>query len=159
MFPQFSVFSAILPAEFEWDIAHMPYNSDETRTTRVASAGHSIYSGTQNVEGAWAWLRRGESKAAFEHLAANGLSGPAYKAVAESPAYLAPDAPPQSKQIFLDALNYGRPEPVAGDWIGVHREITTALEGVYGISARDPQAALDEIADLVNELIATEPTV
>ncbi len=157
MFPQFSVFSAILPAEFEWDIAHMPHNPNEVRTTRVASAGHSIYSGTENVEGAWSWLRMVESQRAFEHLAANGLSVPAHQAVAESPAYLAEDAPPQSKQVFLDALNYGRPEPVAGDWIGVHREITTALEGVYGISARDPKAALDEIADLVNELIASEP--
>lgn len=157
MFPQFSVFSAILPAEFEWDIAHMPHNADEQRTTRVASAGHSIYSGTQNAEGSWAWLRHIESQAAFEHLAANGLSVPAHKAVAESPAYLGEDTPPASKQVFLDALNYGRPEPVAGDWIGVHREITTALEGVYGVSQRDPQAALDEIADLVNELIAAEP--
>jgi hypothetical protein len=102
-------------------------------------------------------LRYIESQAAFEHLAANGLSVPAHKAVAESPAYLSPDAPPASKQVFLDALNYGRPEPVAGDWIGVHREITTALEGVYGVSAGDPQAALDGIADLVNELIAAEP--
>lgn len=159
MFPQFSVFSAILPAEFEWDIAHMPHNADEARTTRVASAGHSIYSGTQNVEGSWAWLRMVESQQAFEHLAANGLSVPAHKAVAESPIYLGEDTPPASKQIFLDALNYGRPEPVAGDWIGVHREITTALEGVYGVSQRDPQAALDEIADLVNELIASEPQV
>jgi multiple sugar transport system substrate-binding protein len=159
MFPQFSVFSAILPAEFEWDIAHMPHNADEQRTTRVASAGHSIYSGTENVEGAWAWLRLIESQSAFEHLAANGLSVPAHKAVAESPAYLGEGTPPASKQVFLDALNYGRPEPVAGDWIGVHREITTALEGVYGISKRNPQEALDEIADLVNELIAAEPEV
>jgi multiple sugar transport system substrate-binding protein len=157
MFPQYSVFSAILPAEFEWDIAHMPYNPDESRTTRVASAGHSIYSGTQNVEAAWSWLRMIESQQAFEHLAANGLSVPAHRAVAESPAYLGEDTPPESKQIFLDALNYGRPEPVAGDWIGVHREITTALEGIYGISARPPQEALDEIADLVNELIEAEP--
>jgi multiple sugar transport system substrate-binding protein len=159
MFPQFSVFSAILPAEFEWDIAHMPHNADEARTTRVASAGHSIYSGTENVEGAWAWLRMVSSQTAFEHLAANGLSVPAHRAVAESPLYLGEDTPPESKQIFLDALNYGQPEPVAGDWIGVHREITTALEGVYGISQRDAQTALDEIADLVNELIAAEPQV
>jgi multiple sugar transport system substrate-binding protein len=157
MFPQFSVFSAILPAEFEWDITHMPHNADELRTTRVASAGHSIYSGTQKVEAAWSWLRMVESREAFEHLAATGLSVPAHQAVAESPAYLSEDQPPEHKQVFLDALNYGRPEPVAGDWIGVHREITTALEGVYGISARDPKAALDEIENLVNELIAAEP--
>lgn len=157
MFPQFSVFSAIMPAEFEWDITHMPHNPDEQRTTRVASAGHSIYSGTQNVEGAWSWLRMVESQAAFEHLAATGLSVPAHMAVAESPAYLGEDTPPEAKHVFLEGLSYGRPEPVAGDWIGVHREITSALEGVFGISARDPQVALDEIADLVNELIATEP--
>lgn len=157
MFPQFSVFTAILPAEFEWDITHMPRNADEVRTTRVASAGHSIYSGTQKVEASWSWLRMVESKEAFEHLAATGLSVPAHREVAESPAYLSEDQPPHSKHVFLEGLNYGRPEPVAGDWIGVHREITTALEGVYGISARDPKAALDEIADLVNELIAAEP--
>lgn len=159
MFPQFSVFTAILPAEFEWDIAHMPHNADEQRTTRVASAGHSIYSGTEKVDAAWSWLRMIESQEAFEHLAATGLSVPAHRAVAESPAYLGEGTPPASKQVFLDALNYGRPEPVAGDWIGVHREITTALEGVYGLSARDPKEALDEIAPLVNELIAAEPTV
>jgi multiple sugar transport system substrate-binding protein len=157
MFPQYCVFSNILAAEFEWDITHVPHNADEQRTTRVASAGHSIYSGTQNVEGAWAWLRHIESQAAFEHLAANGLSVPAHKAVAESPAYLGEDTPPASKQVFLDALNYGRPEPVAGDWIGVHREIVTALEGVYGVSQRPAQEAFDGIVDLVNELIAAEP--
>ena len=36
MFPQYSVFSNVLAAEFEWDIAHMPHNADEQRTTRVA---------------------------------------------------------------------------------------------------------------------------
>jgi hypothetical protein len=159
MFPQFSVFTAILPAEFEWDIAPMPHNADETRVTRMASAGHSIYSGTEKVDAAWSWLRMVESKAAFEHLAATGLSVPAHREVAESPVAMNPDQPPASKQIYLDALNnYGRPEPVAGDWIGVHREITTALEAVYGVSKADPKTALDGIADLVNELIAAEPT-
>ena len=100
-----------------------------------------------------------ESKAAFEHLAATGLSVPAHIEVANSPVAMNPDQPPASKQVYLDALTYGRPEPVAGDWIGVHREITTALEGIYGVSARDPKEALDEIAPLINELIATEPSV
>jgi multiple sugar transport system substrate-binding protein len=158
MFPQFSVFTAILPAEFEFDIAPMPHNADEAMTTRVASAGHSIYSGTEKVEAAWSWLRMIESEAAFTHLAETGLSVPAHMAVAEGPAHLSEEQPPASKQVFLEGLTYGRPEPVAGDWIGVHREITTALEGVYGVSARDPKAALDEIADRVNELIAAEPT-
>lgn len=158
MFPQYSVFSALQPAEFEWDIAHMPVNPDETLTTRVASAGHSIYSGTEQVDAAWAWLRMVESEEAFTHLAETGMSVPAHIAVAESPVHLDPELPPASKQVFLDALNYGRPEPVAGDWIAVHGEIRTALEGVYGINLRDAQEALSGIADRVNELIASEPS-
>ena len=158
MFPQHSVFTSILPAEFEFDIAPMPNNSDEALTTRVASAGHSIYSGTEKVEAAWSWLRMVESEQAFTHLAETGLSVPAHRAVAEGPAHLDPELPPASKHIVLEGLNYGRPEPVAGDWIGVHREITTALEGVYGVSATDPKTALDGIVDLVNDLIASEPT-
>ena len=48
MFPQFSVFSNVMSSEFEWDIAHFPVDADDIRTTRVASAGHSLYSGTEN---------------------------------------------------------------------------------------------------------------
>ena len=71
---------------------------------------------------------------------------------------LDPNKPPKSKNVILEALEYARPEPVSGDWIGVHREITSALEGVYGGSKRDPKEALDEIAGRVNELIVREPT-
>ena len=58
---------------------------------------------------------------------------------------------------MLDAFDYGRPEPVAGDWIGVHREIQPALDSIYGIEKADPKATLDAIADRVNELIAFVP--
>ena len=78
--------------------------------------------------------------------------------MAESDVHFDPNKPPKSKSVILEALGYGRPEPVAGDWIGVHREITSALEGVYGVSKRPPKEALDEIAARVNELIATEPS-
>lgn len=155
MFPQFSVFEGILSAEFEWDIAHMPLNADDTRTTRVASAGHSVYSGTEVPEAAWKFIAHLESEAAFRHYVDTGLSLPSLKVVAES--FVDPTKPPAHAQIMLDAFDYGRPEPVAGDWIGVHREIQPALDSIYGIEQADPQATLDSIADRVNELIAFVP--
>ena len=57
MFPQFSVFYNVAPAEFDWDVAHLPVNADQTRTTRVASAGHSVYAGTENTDEAWQWIK------------------------------------------------------------------------------------------------------
>ena len=157
MFPQFSVFTGILPAEFEWDIAHLPLDPGDSRTTRVASAGHSMYSGTENPEAAWKWIRYLASADAFWHFVDTGLRLPSLKAVAEDPKFMDPSQPPAHAQIMLDAFDYGRPEPVAGDWIGVHREIQPALDAIYGIEQADPQEALDAIADRVNELIAFVP--
>jgi multiple sugar transport system substrate-binding protein len=157
MFPQFSVFNNVMASEFVWDVAHMPKNADETRTTRVASAGHSIYAGTQQPDAAWRWLKMLGSEEAFSLWADGGLRLPSLKKVATDPKVLDPANPPASIQIILDAFDYGRPEPVAGDWIGVHREIQAALDSVYGITKADPQSTLDGIADRVNELIAALP--
>ncbi len=158
MFPQFSVFSGILAAEFEWDIAHLPVGPDDIATTRVASAGHSIYSGTTNPDTAWQWMAYLGSEEAFRHwVDATGLAVPSLKVVADSFLVDSADILPPSSQIMLDAFSYGRPEPVSGDWIGVHREVQNALNSIYGVEQADPQAALDAIASRVEELIVFVP--
>jgi len=157
MFPQFSVFTGFDKAKFVWDVAHMPVDADEKRTTRVASAGHSLYSGTQHKDEAWRWLKALVTEAAYWHWLDHGLRMPSLKKVATDPKLLDPTKAPAHAQIVIDAFEYGRPEPVAGDWIGVHREIQAALDSIYGIEKADPQAKLDGIADRVNELIAKLP--
>ncbi len=148
-----SVYSAFQGAPFEWDIQHLPRTADGRQITRNASAGHSLTAASRNRDAAWTLLKYLASREVFEHMVSQGLTIPAHRAVAESPLHLNPDKPPRSQKIAVDALAYARPEPVAGDWIAVHREIATALEGVYGISRRDPKEALDAIAGRVNELI------
>jgi multiple sugar transport system substrate-binding protein len=157
MFPQFSVFTGIAAAEFEWDVAHLPVDPGDTRATRVASAGHSVYSGTEQQDASWRFLKKLASADAFWHWVDAGLRLPSLKSVASDPKLQAPDSPPASSQIIIDAFDYGRPEPVAGDWIGVHREIQPALDSIYGIEQADAQERLDSIADRVNELIAVLP--
>ena len=158
LFPQFSVFDNVMPSEFEWDIAHIPTGPDDTRTTRVASAGHSMYSGTESPDAAWKWMAYLTSEDAFWHWVGTGLKVPSLKAVASDPKFLDPAQPPVHAQIMLDAFDYGRPEPVTGDWIGVHREVQPALDSINGIERADVQATLDAIADRVNELIAFVPS-
>ncbi len=157
MFPQFSVFTGIAKAEFVWDVAHMPKGADEKRTTRVASAGHSIYSGTQQKDASWRWLKSLVTEAAYWHWLDYGLRLPSLKKVATDPKLMDPSKPPASAQIIIDAFDYGRPEPVAGDWVGVHKEIQPALDSIYGIEKADAQEKLNSIAARVNELIATLP--
>jgi multiple sugar transport system substrate-binding protein len=158
MFPQFSVFTSILASEFEWDIAHLPKDPDDIATTRVASAGHSMYAGTENADAAWSWLAYLGSEEAFRHwVDATGLAVPSLRVVAEDFLQTSADILPPSAQIMLDAFEYGRPEPVSGDWIGVHREVQAALNSIYGVEQADPQATLDAIASRVEELIAFVP--
>lgn len=159
MFPQFSVFDNVMPAEFEWDIAHLPVDSGDQRTTRVASAGHSMYSGTKDLDAAWKWMAYLASEEAFWHWVSTGLKVPSLRSVAEDPKFLDPSQPPAHAQIMLDAFAYGRPEPVAGDWIGVHREIQPALDAIYGVEKAPVKPTLDAIAERVNELIAYVPGV
>ena len=158
MYPQFSVFSGIQSAEFEWDVAHLPVDADQEQTTRVASAGHSIYSGTKHQDASWRWLKMLGSEMAYRHWVDGGLSLPSLKKVATDPELFG-DGGPASVDVIIDAFDYGRPEPVAGDWIGVHREIQPALDAIYGIEQADAQSTLDAIADRVNELIAALPSV
>lgn len=157
MFPQFSVFDNVMPAEFEWDIAHLPVDPGDIRTTRVASAGHSMYSGTKKADAAWKWMAFLASDEAFWHWVSTGLKVPSRRSVAEDPKFLDPSQPPASAKIMLDAFAYGRPEPVAGDWIGVHREVQPALDAIYGVEKAPVKPTLDAIADRVNELIAYVP--
>jgi len=159
MFPQFSVFDNVMPSEFEWDIAHLPVDEGDIRTTRVASAGHSMYSGTKKADVTWKWMAFLASPDAFWHWVATGLKVPSLRVVAEDPKFLDPSQPPAHAQIMLDAFAYGRPEPVAGDWIGVHREIQPALDSIYGVEKAEVQATLDGIAERVNELIQFVPGV
>ena len=160
MFPQFSVFSNVMKSEFEWDIAHFPVDEGDTRTTRVASAGHSLYSGTENPDAAWQWMKFLGGENAFRHwVEATGLNVPSLKVVAESLLESMADVLPPSAQIMLDAFEYGRPEPVSGDWIGVHREVQPALDSIYGIEKADAQATLDAIASRVEELAVYVPGV
>ncbi len=159
MFPQFSVFDNVMPSQFEWDIAHLPLDPGDKRTTRVASAGHSMYSGTKKADATWKWMAFLTTDEAFWHWVSTGLKVPSRRAVAEDPKFLDPSKPPAHARIMLDAFAYGRPEPVAGDWIGVHREIQPALDAIYGVEKAPVQATLDAIADRVNELIAFVPGV
>jgi ABC-type glycerol-3-phosphate transport system substrate-binding protein len=160
MFPQFSVFSNVMSSEFEWDIAHFPVDPDDIQTTRVASAGHSLYGGTENPDAAWQWMKFLGGENAFRHwVEATGLNVPSLKVVAESLLETMADVLPPNAQIMLDAFEYGRPEPVAGDWIGVHREVQPALNSIYGIEKADPKATLDAIVGRVEELAVYVPGV
>ncbi len=156
MMPSISVYSAYQKATFDWDIQHLPKSPQGKQITRNASAGHSIVAQSKAQDAAWSFVSYLASKDVFEHMAKLGLLIPSHKAVAEETINQA-TGKPKSVKIGLDALGYARPEPVVGDWIGVHGEVATAMESFLGPDQKPVKDALTAIADRVGELIRKEP--
>ena len=156
MMPSISVYSAYQKATFEWDIQHLPKSPQGKQITRNASAGHSIVAQSKAQDAAWAFVSYLASKSVFEHMAKLGLLIPSHKAVAEETINQA-TGKPKNVKIGLDALGYARPEPVVGDWIGVHGEIATAMESFLGPDQKPVKDALSAIAGRIGELIKKEP--
>lgn len=156
MMPSISVYSSFQKATFDWDIQHLPRSPQGKQITRNASAGHSIVAQTRVKDAAWNFTRYLASKDVFASMARQGLLIPSYKAVADETIAKVSGKPTHVK-IGLDALAYARPEPVAGDWIGVHHEVATALEGIFGPQTKAVKASLAAIAGRVNDLIKKEP--
>src|SRR5262249_41770646 len=119
-----SVYSAFIKAPFEWDIQHLPKGSVGKQITRNASAGHSITAASKVAAAAWDAMKFFASADAFAHLVETGLQIPTLKSAADKLLSSYGNLPPKSVKIGVDALSYARPEPVVGDWIAVHRELT-----------------------------------
>jgi multiple sugar transport system substrate-binding protein len=146
-----------MKAPFEWDIQHLPKGPVGKQITRNASAGHSLAAATKAPDAAWDFVKHLQSQESFTHLASTGLQIPTFKAVAEKLIADSANQPPKNVKIGLDALGYARPEPVTGDWIAVHRELTGAMDGILGPTQKPVKASLDAIAPRVNEALSTEP--
>jgi multiple sugar transport system substrate-binding protein len=155
MIPSFSSFSFFDNAKFEWDIQHLP--TDGKRVTRNASAGHAMTAVSKAKDNAWKLLSFLEGPAAMQDYFAAGLTV-TYKTVAEQALKQRQGKPPANLPIVFDALGYARPEPVVGDWLGIHKTISTALEGVYGPEHKAVKDTLSGVADKVNPLIQSKPT-
>lgn len=155
MLPYFNVFGGFANAKFAWDIQHLPH--DKVQVTRVASAGHSMTTESTQKDAAWGLLTELASKPAYEAYFADGLPV-ASKSVREAAIANQGTKSPAHIKIGIDALSYAQPEPVIGNWIGVHQTIANALAGVYGPEHKDVKTVLTSVAPQVNQLIKAKPT-
>jgi multiple sugar transport system substrate-binding protein len=157
MIPSFSSFSFFANAKFDWDIQHLPTLPNGKKVTRNASAGHAMTAVSKSKDLAWKLLNFLEGPVAMQDYYDAGLTV-TYKTVATKALQAQAGKPPAHMQIVFDALGYARPEPVVGDWLGIHQTISTALQGAYGPEQKAVKDTLTSVADKVNQLIAAKPT-
>lgn len=80
MIPSFSSFSFFANAKFDWDIQHLPTESNGTRVTRIASAGYGMTAVSKAKDFGWKHVEVWKSPSAVEAFFGSELAHRAFRA-------------------------------------------------------------------------------
>jgi multiple sugar transport system substrate-binding protein len=129
---------------FDWDVAPLPRADFEVNI--LHSDAYCLMSASKNKEAAWAFIEFANSVEGQTIMARSGRTVPSLKAVANSPAFLDPDAKPVSSQVFLDAIPTIRALPIHPRWTEIEditsEELALAFYGKVSVQEAMQRANL-----------------
>ncbi|MBK7641936.1 MAG: extracellular solute-binding protein [Planctomycetes bacterium] len=139
---------------FRWDVAPLPQR--KTAATSVAMTVYVVPRTSANPARAWRFLREMVGPEYQTRLARMGNGVPALVDIAHSNAFLKPDVPPQSEQVFLDVLPHARLLPPLANWKKIESLCQSELEGILLVRDTDVPAACARMAAKTDEFLARE---
>ncbi len=115
--------------KFDWDVAPLPRN--KIAATVLHSDGYCIPSGSKNKAAAWAFIEYANSVEGQTVITATGRTVPSLIAVANSPAFLDPNAKPASSKVFLDVIPTIHAMPLFPNWMEVEGIVDSELARAF----------------------------
>ncbi len=138
-------------AVFDWDVAALPQG--KTKAGILHADGYCLPSASKNKDAAWVFIEFANSAEGQTIVAASGRTVPSLKAVANSPAFLDPNARPANNIVFLNTIPFMRALPVHANWAEIEdaagEEIWRAFYG-----EADPYEALIRAVERSREIFA-----
>jgi multiple sugar transport system substrate-binding protein len=122
---------------FDWDVAPLPRGA--APATVLHADAYCLPAVSQNKPAAWAFIEFANSSEGQAIIARTGRTVPSLRAVAESEAFLDPQARPQRSKVFLDVIPHTRAVPVMATWPEIEEILTNELQRAYY-----GQASVDE---------------
>jgi multiple sugar transport system substrate-binding protein len=123
---------------FDWDVAPLPQGKQKAGILHADA--YCMSKSAENKEAVWTFIEFANSVEGQTIVAASGRTVPSLKSVAESVAFLDPNAKPSRSNVFLDSIPFIRGVPVMETWVDIESTVGNELErGFYG------QASADEI--------------
>ncbi len=138
---------------FDWDVAPLPQGRNPA--TILHADGFCLPSVSKNKDAAWSFIEFATSPAGQTIVAETGRTVPSLISVANSPAFLNPNAKPASSQVFLDVIPSIRALPIHPNWAEIEEIANNQVSlGFYGqIPYYD---AMANIANLTQEIFNGE---
>jgi multiple sugar transport system substrate-binding protein len=125
---------------FDWDVAPLPRGKEQAGILHADA--YCMSASAENKNAVWTFIEYANSPEGQTIVAASGRTVPSLKSVAESPAFLDPNAKPSRSRVFLDGIPYIRGVPVMETWVDIEETVGKELErGMFG------QASADEVIE------------
>jgi multiple sugar transport system substrate-binding protein len=114
---------------FDWDVAPLPRGAEPA--TVLHADAYCLPAVSGNKPAAWAFIEFANSSEGQAIIARTGRTVPSLKAVAESTAFLDPQAKPRRSKVFLDVIPQTRAVPVLAAWPEIEEALTTELQRAF----------------------------
>lgn len=116
---------------FDWDVAPLPQGKQKAGILHADA--YCMSKSAQNKEAVWTFIEFANSVEGQTLVAASGRTVPSLRSVAESPAFLDPNAKPARSNVFLDTIPFMRAVPVMETWVDIESTVGNELErGMFG---------------------------
>lgn len=118
--------------DFDWDVGPLarPADGDEA-TTVLHSDAYCIAAASDRKDDAWRFIEFAMGQHGQEILAESGRTVPSRTDVANSPAFLQPDAEPRNSEVYLRNLDRMRVTPTIGSWPKVEQVGDSIVEDIF----------------------------
>jgi multiple sugar transport system substrate-binding protein len=138
--------------DFDWDVAPLP--AGKSPATILHSDGYCMTAATKDKDAAWKFIEFANSAEGQKIIASTGRTVPSLKSVAESSAFLDPNAKPKNSRAWLDMIPAVRAVPTLANWPDIEGTADSELErAFYGTASVDDviKAIVDRTAPFFTE--------
>jgi multiple sugar transport system substrate-binding protein len=123
--------------DFEWDVAPLPRGKQ--RAGILHADAYCMAQVSKQKAAAWTFIEFANSVEGQRIIATTGRTVPSLRTVAESSAFLDPQARPANSRVFLDGIPFIRTVPIMETWVDIEDLAAEELKrAFYG------QATVDE---------------
>lgn len=114
---------------FDWDVAALPRGIQPAGI--LHSDAYCMPTTVEDKDATWTFIEFANSAEGQTIIAGSGRTVPSIRAVAESPAFLDPNAKPANSQVFLSTLPFIREVPVMPTWVDIEELSSEELEHAF----------------------------
>ncbi len=142
--------------DFTWDVAPLPVAPGGEPATILHGDAYCMTAASQVKDATWRLVEFANSVEGQTILAESGRTVPSRLDVASSPAFLEPDEPPASSEVFVDVIPSIRATPHTASWSQVEKEADNVLTSLF-YGRVDREAGIRQLIETTRPLFGPPP--